>query len=101
MNGCQTCGGFGNRHDPVAHDFVEWAQRDCEQRGNVYEAHEWTIGLDGDECAFCYVLWEDADEDCKRCSCTELQRMTVCHDIRNEPHLVGCPRWGTPKERDR
>lgn len=23
--------------------------------------------------------------------------MTVCHDIRNEPHLVGCPRWGTPK----
>ena len=20
MTGCQTCGGFGNRHDPVAHD---------------------------------------------------------------------------------
>jgi hypothetical protein len=31
------------------------------------------------------------------CTCTELQRMTVCHDSRNEPHLVGCPRWGTPR----
>lgn len=31
------------------------------------------------------------------CTCTELQRMTVCHDYRNEPHVVGCPRWGMPK----
>jgi len=23
--------------------------------------------------------------------------MTVCHDMRNEPHVVGCPRWGTRK----
>jgi len=23
MNGCQTCGGFGNRHDPIAHG-TEW-----------------------------------------------------------------------------
>lgn len=67
MTDCQTCGGFGMHHDPIAHDFVEWTKRDCEQRGNVYEAHEWTVGPDGeDECAFCQTTWEDADEECPR-----------------------------------
>jgi hypothetical protein len=33
-----------------------------------------------------------------QCTCTELERMTVCHDMRNEPHVVGCPRWRTPKK---
>ena len=66
MNGCQTCGGFGGHHDQTAHDFVEWCERDAQQRLNVYEAHEWTVGPDGDECAFCQTTWEDADEECPR-----------------------------------
>jgi len=25
MNGCTTCGGFGNRHDPIAHgEAPDW-----------------------------------------------------------------------------
>jgi DnaJ-class molecular chaperone len=25
MTGCRTCGGYGNRHDPIAHNCVtEW-----------------------------------------------------------------------------
>lgn len=30
------------------------------------------------------------------CTCDGRQEF-VCHDIRDEPHLVGCPRWGTPR----
>jgi hypothetical protein len=29
------------------------------------------------------------------CTCDGRQEF-VCCDIRDEPHLVGCPRWGTP-----
>ena len=31
------------------------------------------------------------------CTCDPEAVRTVCHDIRNEPHFVGCPRWGTPR----
>jgi hypothetical protein len=29
------------------------------------------------------------------CTCGP-NRDAVCHDLRNEPHFAGCPRWGTP-----
>lgn len=28
MSGCQTCGGFDNRHDPIAHGFTEALHRE-------------------------------------------------------------------------
>jgi hypothetical protein len=31
------------------------------------------------------------------CTC-DGQQVNVCHDIGNEPHLVGCPRWGAPND---
>jgi len=45
MNGCQTCGGFGNRHDDVAHGVTDepkdgyavgsdgWPLRECDHDG--------------------------------------------------------------------
>ena len=53
MNGCQTCGGFGNRHDSIAH--ADARQEPCE--------HEWMeFGGPGDEWRECFVcgLQEDA-----------------------------------------
>jgi hypothetical protein len=29
------------------------------------------------------------------CTCGP-DKSTICHDMRNEAHFVGCPRWGTP-----
>jgi hypothetical protein len=42
MTGCQTCGGFGNRHDPIAHGE--------EPRG--CRGWEWglCVGIDCAEC---------------------------------------------------
>jgi len=65
-----------------------------------YESHVWSrlTDDDGEECMVCGVTWEDCDDDCPgpECTCDGRQEF-VCHDIRNEPHLAGCPRWGTPK----
>jgi hypothetical protein len=36
-----------------------------------------------------------ADEH--ECTCDGHQQF-VCHDIRNEPHVFGCPRWRTSKK---
>lgn len=29
MSGCQTCGGFGGHHDPIAHDWLARTDEDC------------------------------------------------------------------------
>ena len=35
MNGCQTCGGFGGHHDPIAHDAEPDRCDNCGQRVDV------------------------------------------------------------------
>lgn len=54
MSGCQTCGGFGNRHDSIAHDAEVPRIETCE--------HEWMqFGGPGDEWQECFLcgLQED------------------------------------------
>jgi hypothetical protein len=34
MTGCQTCGGFGDRLDPIAHDLGEWDEADYRRDGD-------------------------------------------------------------------
>jgi len=34
----------------------------------------------------------------KICTCDE-GKNKVCHNLGNEPHYSGCPRWGTPLQR--
>lgn len=41
------------------------------------------------------TIWVDAALG-GSCTCNG-EQANVCHDIRNEPHIVGCPRWGMPK----
>jgi len=99
VNGCALCGGYGMHHDPVAHGTDPGPTR--------YESHIWSprTDEDEDECAACGVTWSDCDDGCpgvpgmtdSECTCDPEKVLTVCHDIRNEPHFVGCPRWGTRK----
>ncbi len=50
VSGCQTCGGYGNRHDPVAHDT-----RRCVRCGNaavnLWKSWNVTAEWTCDECA--------------------------------------------------
>lgn len=46
MRACQTCGGYGMKHDPVAHD-AEPCDHDWISRGHEESGDEWA------ECWLC------------------------------------------------
>ena len=42
MTGCETCGGYGNRHDPIAHNWApEWVTcPTCKGEQTIRDAHD-------------------------------------------------------------
>jgi hypothetical protein len=56
MSGCQTCGGYGNRHDLIAHGWgPEYGGDDCE--------HEWTGWMDVGTCELRECIFCGAEDD--------------------------------------